>query len=51
MKIGVAPGDHRPRSRRSDFVADNMDRVLAEDELVFPQQVFEEIALMLQAQS
>jgi hypothetical protein len=49
VRIGVTPGiiSDEPTP---DYVADNIDRILGEEELVFPQQVFEEIALMLQAQ-
>jgi NAD(P)-dependent dehydrogenase (short-subunit alcohol dehydrogenase family) len=50
VKIGVTPGIIADEPT-ADYVADNIDRILNEEELVFPQQVFEEIGLMLQAQA
>jgi hypothetical protein len=50
VKIGATPG-FMTEDPTADYVADNIDRILGEEELVFPQQVFEEISLMLQAAS
>jgi NAD(P)-dependent dehydrogenase (short-subunit alcohol dehydrogenase family) len=50
VKIGATPGI-MTEDPTADYVADNIDRILGEEELVFPQQVFEEIGLMLQAAS
>jgi NAD(P)-dependent dehydrogenase (short-subunit alcohol dehydrogenase family) len=50
VRIGVAPGV-TTEDPTADFVAENIDEILSEEELLFPNQVYEEIALIMQAQS
>jgi NAD(P)-dependent dehydrogenase (short-subunit alcohol dehydrogenase family) len=47
VRIGVAPGV-TTEDPTVDFVADNLDRILSEEDQLFPGNVFEEISLGLQ---
>jgi NAD(P)-dependent dehydrogenase (short-subunit alcohol dehydrogenase family) len=46
VKVGVTPGIIA-EDPTIDSVADDLDQILAEEELVFPQNVFEDVAMML----